>query len=347
MSEENFDYKVSKKTITYSKSAIIPLTKLCRNKCGYCSYRSDIAELTVPYQTIKQCKDARHKHECREALFTAGERPDRYSSLRNTLDIWGFATYIDYVNTVCELAFLEGLMPSIDIGVITYEELKKIRRIISALRLMLESTDKNLVNKIAHRDSPKKTPDKRIEVLKFAGELKVPVTTGILIGIGESKSSRKESLGVIRDIHNEFGHIQNVIIQDFVPGPGTPMQNMQPPSHEEMLSVVEMAREILPEDIVITIHPKAKEDIMSYIKAGVTDLGSLSQTYWDQIDSIQKELSEHGYTLHKRLPIFERFIMNKWYSRKLGQVMDRYRVMLKQDLDRRHLEQADSELILA
>ena len=125
------------------------------------------------------------------------------------------------------------------------------------------------------------------------------------------------------------------------------MQNMQPPTHEEMISVVEMAREILPEDVVITVHPKAKEDIMSYISAGVTDLGSLSQTYWDKIDSIQKELGEHGYTLHKRLPIFERFIMNKWFSRKLGQVMDRYRVMLKQDLDRRHVEQADSELILA
>ncbi|MFH1428171.1 MAG: 7,8-didemethyl-8-hydroxy-5-deazariboflavin synthase subunit CofG [Candidatus Margulisiibacteriota bacterium] len=332
MDAENKNEK--KQVITYSKSTIVPLSRLCRNKCGYCDYRSENSSLTVPYKTIKMCKESRQL-DCREALFTAGERPDRFSTVRSTLDIWGFASYIDYVCTVCELSFLEGLMPTVDIGYITYDEIKKIRRIIASMRMMLESIDKSLLKKVSHKESAGKSPELRIEVLKNAGQLKVPVTTGILVGIGESKNARKETLEVIRDIHSEYKHIQNVVIQDFVPSEGMAMKDVKPPDRSEMLNIIAMAREILPKDIVITVHPKAKQDIIDFIHAGVTDLGSLSQVYWPQIDGIRNDLAEHGYDLHKRLPIFERYILDKWYSRKLGQVMDRYRVMLKQDIEKR------------
>ncbi|MFC1478691.1 7,8-didemethyl-8-hydroxy-5-deazariboflavin synthase subunit CofG [Candidatus Margulisiibacteriota bacterium] len=344
MEAENKIDQDIKQVITYSKSTIVPLSRLCRNKCGYCDYRSENSSLTVPYQTIKICKEARQL-DCREALFTAGERPDRFSFVRSTLDIWGFASYIDYVCTVCELSFLEGLMPAVDIGYITFDEIKKIRRIIASLRMMLESTDKSLLKKTSHKESAGKSPELRIEVLKNAGQLKVPVTTGILVGIGESKNARKETLAVIRDIHLEYNHIQNVVIQDFVPGEGMAMKDIKPPDRSEMLGIISMAREILPEGVVITVHPKDKHDIIDYIHAGVTDLGGLSQIYWPQIEGIRTELANHGFELHKRLPIFEKYILDKWYSRKLGQVMDRYRVMLKQDIDKREAKAAESKAV--
>jgi 7,8-didemethyl-8-hydroxy-5-deazariboflavin synthase len=326
--------KNRKNVITYSKSSIISLTKLCRNKCGYCDYRNENSSLTVPYQTIKICKKARQS-DCREALFTSGERPDRYSFVRSTLDVWGFSSYIDYVNTVCELAFLEGLLPSIDIGYLTLDELKKIRRITALLRMMLESSDKALLNKIPHQQALGKDPDLRIEVIRNAGQLRVPVTTGIMLGIGESKAARKEALEIIRDLHQEFGHIQNVVIQEFVPGENSLMKDQKPPKMKDLLDTVSLARSILPPAVAITVHPKGKENLLDLIKAGATDLGSLSEAYWEMISLIRKELLQNGYELHKRLPIFEQFILDRWYSRKLGQVMDRYRVMLKQDIERR------------
>jgi len=328
------DVNTKNKLITYSKSSIISLTKFCRNKCGYCYYREDNSSITVPYLTIKVSKEARSA-DCREALFVSGEHPSKFSLVRSTLDVWGFDSYVDYVNTVCEMSFLEGLLPVIDVGYLNIEELKKIRRIVSVLRIMLESTDKRLLEQAAHQYSKWKNPDIRLEVIKNAGILKVPVTTGILIGIGESNASRKESLEVIRDIHNEYGHIQNVVIQDFVPHNGILMDNNKPVTTKELLDVVSLARDILPEDVIVTVHPKDKEDLIRFIKAGASDLGSLSQSYWDQIDEIKNKLADNGYTLHKRLPIFEKYVLDKWYSRKLGQIMDRYRLLLKQELDKK------------
>ncbi|MFA5928377.1 MAG: 7,8-didemethyl-8-hydroxy-5-deazariboflavin synthase subunit CofG [Candidatus Margulisiibacteriota bacterium] len=345
--KDNRSY-VRQKTVTYSKAIIVSLTRLCRNKCGYCDYRDEKSNLTVPYQTIKVAKDAREQ-DCREALFTAGERPDRYSVVRSTLDVWGFTSYIDYVNTICELTFLEGLLPTIDVGYLSMDELKHIRRITASIRMMVDSTDKSLLKKVSHQHSIGKDPALRLEFIRNAGILKVPVTTGIMIGIGESKTARKEALHAIRDIHKELGHIQNVVIQEFVPGKKALMKGIKAPTTSDLLDTIELAREILQPEIAITVHPKDKQNIINYIKAGASDLGSLSEPYWPLINSIQSTLAKKGYELRKRLPIFESFILNKWYSRKLGQIMDRYRLMLKQDFDKREdvISKVKPDLVLA
>jgi 7,8-didemethyl-8-hydroxy-5-deazariboflavin synthase len=328
---------LDKSVITYSKCITIPLTHLCRNHCDYCDFRNSEESLAVPYSTIKNCKKARKKNT-REVVLVAGERPDRSNTIRSRLDVWGFESYIEYIYSICELLFLEGMLANLNIGYLSEREINIVRRIAPVITIMMESGSQKFLDQGPHKDSPYKTLESRVEAIKNAGRAKVPVTTGVMVGIGETQQSLKEAFNIIKNIHLEFGNIQNVLIQNFVPKPQTALEKKHPTTKKEMLAAVELARKILPEDVVISVPLNLNQDIMPFIQAGVRDLGTVDMEYdilapdrsWPDLKKIEKLLKTKGWKLQRRLPIFAKYIKDNWYSRKLSQLLDKYRLMLNQ-----------------
>jgi FO synthase subunit 1 len=323
--------------ITYSKGITVPLTRLCRNNCAYCGFRNNEENLAVPYSTIKSCKAAR-KANAREVLLMAGERPDGSNAVRAKLDVWGYESYIDYIYSICELIFLEGLLPNLNIGYINEKEVQVIRRIAPVFTVMLESGSEDFLKNGPHREAPYKTLESRLEVIRNAGIGKVPVTTGVIVGLGEPKKSLRDAFELIKDLHKEYGHIQNVLIQNFVPKANSPMAEQPTPTKKEMLEAVVLARKTLPNDIVLSVPLNLNPDIMPFIQAGVRDLGMIDMEYdvlapdqaWPELSKIERLLKAKGWGLQRRLPIFTKYVRNNWYSRKLSQLLDKYKIMILQ-----------------
>ncbi|MDR2431580.1 MAG: 7,8-didemethyl-8-hydroxy-5-deazariboflavin synthase subunit CofG [Candidatus Margulisbacteria bacterium] len=326
---------MNKNIVTYSRSATINLSRICSALCDYCSYPvnnldQNQFELVIPYSTIKLCAQAK-KAGAKEVMFQAGERPDNFSAVRARLDLWGFSSYIEYVYTVCELVFLEGLLPSINIGYISKEEMQIIRRMSASIYMMIDCADERILQKY----SPRKTLQSRVETISYAGAGKVPVTTGILVGLGESDRSRREALEIIKALHGEYGNIQNVEIRPYEPSGG----KFEPKEvkKSDLLRVIETARRILPEDVPLTAPGAGNEQARSFINAGVRDLGAydvaeekaLGRNYGQELSVLEKYLQKKGLGLQRRLPIFSKYIVENWYSRKLAQVLDRYKALLK------------------
>lgn len=328
---------MDKNIVTYSRSMTVNLSRICANVCSYCDYPQNKLdqsgyELMVPYATIKLCAAAR-KHGVKEVRFVSGDRPDNFAAVRARLDLWGFQSYIEYVYTVCELVFLEGLIPSIEVGYVTKDELAIIRRMAASIVCMLDTVDDNILTKYA----PQRTLNSRLEVIKYAGEGKLPVTTGILVGMGESAKSRKDAMEIIKHMHEKYGNIQNVVIQNYVPTKGN-LNVKQGPSQKEMLDTVELARKILPADIQLTVPAVYNPEIMPFVKLGVRDIGLFDITPDKTLDlddqakllaTIEKQLKREDLGLQRRLPIFSKYITENWYSRKLAQVLDKYKDLLK------------------
>jgi len=330
--------------ITYSRSVSIVLSNICSTSCNYYDKKyldevKNLAEvdLMVPYEVIKICKAARKKG-VKEATLICGERPDQFTAVRSKLDSWGFTSFIEYIYTVCELCFLEGILPSIDIGYLNQEEVDEIRRITSSMVIKLENIEEKYLSKLYY-DDVKTVLSKKFEAIKYAAQGKVPVTIKVLAGIDETIKSRKETFELIARIHEKYGHIQNVFIDGFVPVDGTPMDKKKKITKTELLSVVEQARKILPADIAVTVpyslHMGAP---VSYVKAGADDLGYFDYTvekgskdlsFNQIIDDLSKKLKKSKYQLQMRLPIFPKYIMENWYSRKLAQMLDKYKTALK------------------
>lgn len=322
--------------VTYSRSMNVVLSRWCRNECNYCEFRNNEETLQVPYALIKDAKAAR-KMNAKEAYIMASERPDHSHALRAKLDIWGFESYVEYINTVCELLFLEDLLPHLDVGTLTEEEVKVIRRICTSITVMMEAGDDVWMQKNVHSNAPYKTLESRIKTIQLAGAGKLPVTTGIIVGMGESMKSREQAFKLIKDLHLELKNIQNVMLQNFVPY-AKGMPGMKPPSKIEMLETVKLARKILPEDVVISVPLNLNHDFMPFVKAGVRDFGHVAVGYdllapdskWPALASVEKELKTEGYGFQRRLPIFSRYLRDNWYSRKLAQMLDKYRFLMKQ-----------------
>ncbi|MCX8172347.1 MAG: 7,8-didemethyl-8-hydroxy-5-deazariboflavin synthase subunit CofG, partial [Archaeoglobaceae archaeon] len=291
--------------VTYSKNVFIPLTRNCRNRCWYCCFRSD--EISVMNEEdvkriLEKAKGAK------EALFTFGEKPDQvYPEIKRILRKQGYSNFIDYVVAMNKLAIKYGLLPHTNAGVLEKNELKKLKPFNASLGLMLEQA----VELDCHSESIGKNPELRIKTIKHAGELQIPFTTGILVGIGETRSDRIYSLEVIAELSREYGHIQEVIIQNFKPKKGTKMENFPEPSMDEMLDVVKLARKILPTEVAIQIAPNLVDDVYPFIKAGANDLGGISEltpdyinpeTKWPSIEKIKQNLRGE-YILKERLPV--------------------------------------------
>ncbi len=253
---------------------------------------------------------------CTEALFTFGEQPGMVEGFDAALAPTGYATILDYCHAMCRVAIDAGMLPHTNAGILTYEELERLRTVNASMGLMLETT----AEIPAHRNAPGKAPEVRIAMMEDAGRLKIPFTTGILIGIGETPRDREESLEVIRDLHRRYGHIQEVIIQNFCPKEGTPMEAATYPGTEEMCGIIELARAILPDDVMVQVPPNLA-DAADLIDCGVDDLGGVSPVTidyvnpehpWPQIADLQRIIGDHQ--LRERLCIYEKYIECGWYD---------------------------------
>jgi len=314
-------------TVTYSPKVFIPLTKLCQDRCGYCTFAEPPARLEAPYmetEEILAVAKAGKQAGCHEALFTLGERPElRYPYAKEWLSARGYSSTIDYLVEMSKLVLEEtGLLPHANAGALYREELLALRDVSASQGMMLESIDPDLA---CHRNSPDKTPERRISTLKNAGELKIPFTTGILVGMGESRDSRIESLKVIAQIQKTFGHIQEVIIQNFLPKAGTAMHKHPPCPEGDFLETIALARIILPKEIHIQAPPNLSDDFKKLLSVGIDDWGGVSpvtkdyvnpERPWPDLEKLKKVTESEGFELVPRLTIYPEFASNlkKWVA---------------------------------
>ncbi len=234
--------------VTYSPKVFIPLTMLCRDRCGYCTFAKPPARVRSPYMSpdeVLAVARAGVTAGCHEALFTLGEAPEeRYPAARTWLDEHGYTSTVDYLVAMCALVRDEtGLLPHANAGALDAEELARIRPVTASQGMMLESLDPDLA---CHRGAPDKTPQRRLATLEAAGQLAIPFTTGVLVGIGESRAERVRTLAAIADSHRAYGHVQEVIVQNFLPKPGTAMHDHPPCPPQELWWTIAVARLVLP-----------------------------------------------------------------------------------------------------
>ncbi len=304
--------------VTYSPKVFIPLTMLCRDKCGYCTFAQPPARLDTPYlEPNDVLAIARQGAElgCHEALFTLGEKPElRYPVARDWLNRHGYDSTVHYVAVMAELVLDEtGLLPHGNTGAMNRNELALLRPVTPSQGMMLESLRGDLD---AHRGAPDKVPARRLATLEWAGELQIPYTTGILVGIGENRADRIEALEAIATIHQRHGHVQEVIVQNFLPKAGTAMHKAEPCRRADYLDAIALARMILPLDVHVQAPPNLSDDFGDLLDAGVSDWGGVSpvtadhvnpERPWPDLDRLRDVTEAKGHTLAPRLTIHPAF----------------------------------------
>jgi 7,8-didemethyl-8-hydroxy-5-deazariboflavin synthase CofG subunit len=319
--------------VTYSKNVFIPLTNACRNRCAYCGFRSDKPYI-MSRRGVQEILRSGRNEGCKEALFTFGEKPEVIPQIKNCLVEWGYSSIIEYLHDLCVDAIEYGLLPHSNPGIIEEEDMKALKEVNASLGLMLESSSERLCGKgMPHEYSPGKLPEERMKVMENAGKLEIPFTTGILVGIGETEEELLRSLEAIKKMNDEYGHIQEIIIQNFKPKPGTPMENHPEPSIDLMVNAVRWAREMMPA-MNIQVPPNLNPDSwMVFLKAGANDLGGVSpltedyinpEADWPKIEEMEMVSRELGFTLRERLPIYPEFIKKGWYSERLRDLIESY-----------------------
>ena len=316
--------------VTFSPKVFIPLTELCRDVCHYCTFAKTPGNVPAPYLSVDEAVDiARRGAEagCTEALFTLGDQPERrYRAAREVLAAMGFGSTIDYLVHAARRVHEEtGLLPHVNPGVMSREELARLREVSVSAGIMLESTARRLGEKGGpHYGSPDKDPQVRLATLERAGELAVPFTTGILIGIGETRRERIESLLAIRDLDERFGHVQEAIIQNFRAKPGTPMAQAPEPTLDDHLWTIAASRLILGEGISVQAPPNLRPGVLTrLLEAGVDDWGGVSpvtpdhvnpEAPWPHLAELERATESAGKSLAPRLPIHPRYVddLERW-----------------------------------
>ena len=310
--------------ITYSRKVFIPLTHLCRDVCHYCTFAQTPRQSDFSYLSLDSVlKVARNGAStgCKEALFTLGEKPElRYRAAREWLAENGYSTTIDYLRAAAQMVFEEtGLFPHLNPGNLTLEEMLSLRSVAPSMGIMLESASNRLTEKgMPHYGSPDKVPSVRLETIRNAGISQIPLTTGILIGIGETRRERIESLLAIRNAHEEYGHIQEVIIQNFRAKPHTKMQFAPEPDLHELLWTIAIARIIFGSEMSIQAPPNLSPGVLpKIIAAGINDWGGVSpitpdfvnpEAPWPHLEELRRETETKGRVLHERLTIYPRYV---------------------------------------
>jgi FO synthase len=306
--------------ISYSRKVFIPLTHLCRDVCHYCTFAERPRARQSAYLSANEVlaiARAGAAAGCTEALFTLGDKPElRYRAAREALDALGYETTIDYLQAMCALVLREtGLLPHANPGVMNRSEIAALRNVTASQGIMLESLSARLCEPGGvHYGSPDKRPEVRLETLRLAGELRVPFTTGILIGIGETRAERLEALIAIRDLHSEFGHVQEVIVQNFRAKPGTKLAHAAEPDLEDLLWTIAAARLILGPAMNIQAPPNLSPGVYPrLIAAGINDWGGISpvtpdhvnpEAPWPAITELAERTAAAGKLLVHRLPIY-------------------------------------------
>ncbi len=309
--------------ISYSRKVFIPLTKLCRDVCHYCTFaerpRAGHAAYLSPDEVLDIAR-AGARAGCTEALFTLGDKPElRYRAAREALAASGHPSTIDYLREMCALVLREtGLLPHVNPGVMTREEIAALREVSASQGVMLESTSRRLCEPGGvHFGSPDKLPERRLETIRLAGELAVPFTTGILIGIGETRAERIDALRAIGDLHRLHGHIQEVIVQNFRAKPNTKRAGAPEPDLDDLLWSVAVARLVLPLEVHVQAPPNLSPGAYErLIEAGIDDWGGVSpvtpdhvnpEAPWPEIAALAERSAGRGKLLVARLPVYPAF----------------------------------------
>ncbi|NJD68034.1 MAG: 7,8-didemethyl-8-hydroxy-5-deazariboflavin synthase subunit CofG, partial [candidate division NC10 bacterium] len=315
------------RTLTFSKKVFIPLTRLCRDRCGYCAFRRDPGELGDGFMTADEVLTiaaAGAALGCTEALFSLGERPElAFTEARRALAERGYRTTIEYVARMCDRVMTEtGLLPHVNPGTLDTAEMAILRDSTASMGLMLESVSTRLMQAGGpHHASPDKHPLHRLKTIEDAGRLRIAFTTGILIGIGERLEERIDALCAIRALHERFGHIQEVIIQNFRAKPSTPMRDHPEPTVFDLLRTVAVARLLFGQDMNLQAPPNLSPGVYPLLlSAGINDWGGISpvtpdqinpEAPWPSIEALRHEMAMLGYRLRERLPIYPEYIVHK------------------------------------
>ena len=309
--------------ITYSRKVFLPLTNLCRDYCGYCTFRRDPADSGAHTMTPEEVLAVARVGEelgCTEALFSLGDKPELiFPEMRETLRHLGYKSTLHYLEAMCELVLREtSLLPHPNPGLLSAEWIARLAAVTPSMGLMLETTNLDLLAPgAAHDNAPDKVPARRLRTIEEAGKQAVPFTTGLLIGIGESLADRVDTLLAIRDLHQRYGHIQEVIIQNFRVKPRIPMADWPEPSRAEMLRTVAVARLLLP---AVNIQAPPNLSAPYYddlLEAGINDWGGISpltpdyinpEKPWPHLEQLRQRTEAKGFELRQRLPIYPEFL---------------------------------------
>jgi FO synthase subunit 1 len=325
--------------ITFSKNVFIPLTEVCRNECGYCTFRKDPLDsntciLMYPTDVIRDLRKA-DKYGCKEALFTFGERSDETPQVKSLLEKLGFENMVEYLYHVCQDTLKKtGLLPHSNPGTVQFKDLKMLKEVNASMGLMLENTSPRLMTTAAHKKSPGKNPWLRIQTIENAGKLKIPFTTGLLIGIGETIEERAESLLELRRIQDKYGHIQEIIIQNFRSKPGIPMEHHPEPSLLEMVKMVSVVKILFP-DVSIQVPPNLnRENAQIFLMSGADDWGGvspLSKDYvnpeapWPEIEELNTLTQDAGFKLKERLAVYPKYVSSEFLSNQILEKVENMR----------------------
>lgn len=310
------------RVVTFSPSWTLVPTHWCRNACGYCVFveregpRAGLVSLESARAEMRRARAA----GAVELLIMSGEGVEQSAAVRAALRAGGFHSYVEYLAAVSREALGLGLLPHVNVGNLSEADLRALAEFVPSMGMMLETTDAGLRREAAHRFAPDKEPARRLATIEAAGRARMPFTTGILVGIGEDAHAREDSLRAIAAAARAHGHVQEVIVQPFTPHAGTAMADSPAPPFDELRAAVEMARDLLPAEVVVQIPPNLAPRFVELVEAGARDLGGISPD-GDRINPLERWLAPRayaaalrraGFTLRPRLAVHERFISPEW-----------------------------------
>ena len=315
--------------VTYSRKVFIPLTNLCRDTCSYCTYKrepNDPKAVMMKPEQVLEIAERGKKAKCTEALFMTGERPEqKYDEAREWLKSLGYSSTTEYIIHMSELVLKKtGLLPHTNPGNMTTEEMLALRESNPSLGIMLENVSERLCARdMPHELAPSKNPKVRLKTIENAGKLKIPFTTGLLVGMGETPYELVDSLFAINELHAKYGHIQEVIMQNFSPKPDTPMSLAPTPTLNYMLKAVAIARIVMP-SMNIQVPPNLSPGHYGkYLDAGINDWGGISpvtidhvnpEFAWPRINDIRSATERKGFVFRARLPVYPEYISKDFLS---------------------------------
>lgn len=313
--------KFKKETVTFSKKAFFNIVNLCKDTCSYCTYKAEPSEEKLSLMSIKQTSELLQlakKYRCVEVLFVTGEKPEeRYQEAREWLKENGFKSTVEYLTHASELALELGLFPHTNAGNLNFDEMKELRKTNASMGIMLENVSERLTERgMPHHLATSKRPKARLEVLENSGRLGIPMTTGILVGIGETMKEIVDSIFAIKQLHQKYGNIQEVILQNFQPKPDTVMKDAPSADENYFKIVVALSRIIMPK-MNIQIPPNlSPKSYQNFLTIGINDWGGISpltpdfvnpEFSWPEINKVEEYSKNAGFELKCRFPIYPEF----------------------------------------
>ena len=321
LTAQNIRKKFKNQTVTFSKKAFFNIINLCKDTCSYCTYKAEPGEEKLSMmskQQITELLQLAKKYNCVEALFVTGEQPEKkYPEAREWLKENGFNSTSEYLIHASELALEIGLFPHTNAGNLNFNEMKELKKTNVSMGIMLENVSERLTEKgMPHYLAASKRPKTRLEVLENAGKLKIPMTTGILVGIGETVEEIIDSIFAIKKLHQKYGNIQEVILQNFQPKPDTIMKNVPSANENYFKKVVALSRIIMPETNIQIPPNLSPKSYQSFLSVGINDWGGISpltpdfvnpEFSWPEINKVEENSKKAGFELKCRFPTYPEF----------------------------------------